>query len=235
MSLRSVVLSAFCLLSYTSAISQHMPANAPGAFLGLNVTDHMLQLDTRRFLYGSDGQKIEGSPYLNETFVPGEVVSSKGKFTGIDLRYNLYSENMEFRQRDVVYALTPRPEIKRINFGNYSFVISDYELKGQKKTGYFVLLDSGKVTLLAKKRVSFREAQPPKAIETMGKPAKYINEQDDYYYRIGDGRALEVNNVSKLIESLPDKQEEMKAFAKKEKISKNERELIELIKYYNSL
>lgn len=231
---RSVVLIVL-VLSCSSAFGQHMPANGPGAFLGLNITDHMLQLDTRRFLYGSDGQKIEGTPYLNEEFATGDVLSNKGKFTGIELRYNLYSGNIEFKQRDIVYALVPGPEIKRINFGQYSFVVENYESKGQKKDGYYVLLDSGKVTLVAKKHVSFREAQAPKALETMGKPPKYISEPDEYYYRVGTGNLINISNVKKLIEGLPDKQDELKAFASKEKISKNARELTELIKYYNSL
>jgi hypothetical protein len=45
-----------------------------------------------------------------------------------------------------------------------------------------------------------------------------------------------VGNLKEMIASFPDKQEELKQFAKKEKISpKKEDELLKLIRYYNSL
>ncbi|MBA4056281.1 MAG: hypothetical protein C0490_16320 [Marivirga sp.] len=131
--------------------------------------------------------------------------------------------------------MDPGPDIKKINLGDQVLVVEKYEVKGKSKSGYFALLDSGKVTLVAKKVITFREAQPPKALEVAGKPAKYSKSADEYLYKIGDGPLTGVGSIKKLIESFPDKQEELSQFVSQEKISKNEKELIKLVRYYNSL
>ena len=67
-------------------------------------------------------------------------------------------------------------------------------------------------------------------------PAKFSKSSDAYFYRIGSGELQEVDNIKDMIASFPDKQEELKQFAKKEKISpKKEEELLKLVRYYNSL
>lgn len=101
---------------------------------------------------------------------------------------------------------------------------------------YFLLLDSGYIQLMAKKVITVRAAQPPKALESSGTPAKYHELPDSFYYKIGNGELMKVTSLRKMIETFPDKQEEMKQYAKKEKISvKRKEELMMLLKFYNSL
>lgn len=224
-----------CVVACSATTAQHLPSNQSGAGSGLTLADHMLIKDSKRGLEGESAAKIEGSPYLNESFAPADVYSSKGKFPSVQMRYNIYTDEIEYKQKDIVYILLPGTDVKKIVFGDHVFVVESVDVKGKPKTGYFSLLDSGKVTLLAKKVVTFREAQAPKALEAEGKPAKYSKSQDEFLYKIGDGPLMEVNNIKKMIETFPDKQDELRQFAAKEKISRNEKELTKLIKYYNSL
>lgn len=224
-----------CMVACSPAMAQHLPANQSGAGTGLTITDHMLIKDSKRGLEGESAAKIEGSPYLNESFAPADVYSSKGKFPAVLMRYNIYTDEIEYKQKDIIYILLPGTDVKKVVFGDHVFVVETVEVRGKPKSGYFSLLDSGKVTLLAKKVVTFREAQAPKALEVEGKPAKYSKSQDEFLYKIGDGPLMELNNVKKMIETFPDKHDELRQFVATEKISRNEKELTKLIKYYNSL
>ena len=65
----------------------------------------------------------EGSPYLSEDFVSGEVYDSKKKFTGLLLRYNIFNDNIEFMQKGTTYALYAEPRIVKVLLGNEVYVV----------------------------------------------------------------------------------------------------------------
>ena len=57
-----------------------------------------------------------------------------------------------------------------------------------------------------------------------------------YFLQVGDGELKQVDNIKEIIAALPDKQDELTQYAKKEKISaKKEKDIIQFVKYYNSL
>ena len=201
---------------------------------GKDIRDHML-IDLSKKVDRSVTD-FEGSPYLSPDFIPGEVYSSKKKYPGLMLRYNIFNDNIEFMQNNTTYALYAEPRITKVLLGDEVFVVEKHEIKGKMGYGYFERLDSGKVTLLAKKIVRFTEEQEPKALEAAGKPAKFTRSQDVFYYKIGSAELSKVGALKSFIDSLPDKKEEVTSYAKKEKIgTKNENDLVKLVKYYNSL
>jgi hypothetical protein len=201
---------------------------------GKDITDHML-IDLSKKVDRSI-TSYEGSPYLSEEFVSGEVYGSKKKFTGLLLRYNIFNDNIEFMQKGTTYALYPEPRIVKVLLGNETYVVENYELKGKMAFGYFARLDSGKVTLLVKKIVRFTEEQEPKALQGAATPAKFTRAADVFYYRISNAETSKVGSLKSFIDSLPDKKEDVSNYAKKEKLgTKNESDLVKLVKYYNSL
>ncbi len=201
---------------------------------GKDITDHML-IDLSKKVDRSI-TNYEGSPYLSEDFVSGEVYGSKKKFTGLQLRYNIFNDNIEFMQKGTTYALYAEPRIVKVLLGNEVYVVENHEIKGKMAYGYFARLDSGKVTLLAKKIVRFTEEQEPKALQAAATPAKFTRVPDAFYYRIGNTETSKVGSLKSFIDSLPDKKEEVSSYAKKEKLgTKNESDLVKLVRYYNSL
>ena len=182
-----------------------------------------------------DDVKIEGSPYLNEDFVKGHIYSNRGNFNDVEMRYNIYYVFMEFKEKGQLYALVPNILVNKIQLDSLTFVVDFYEHKGVSTPMYAVRLDSGRVSLMSKKRILFRDQQPGKPIEG-DIPASYKQLPDVYYVKVGNGPLLEVRSMKKLIAALPDKQKELEEFAKKEKISPNKpEELTRFIQYYNSL
>ena len=226
MALKSIylLLVAFCI-SLTSFCQ---------TMTGKDITDHML-IDLSKKVDRSI-TNYEGSPYLSGEFVSGEVHDSKKKFTGLLLRYNIFNDNIEFMQKGTTYALYAEPRIVKVLLGNEVYVVENYELKGKIAPGYFARLDSGKVTLLVKKIVRFTEEQEPKALQGAATPAKFTRVADVFYYRIGNAEIAKVGSLKSFIDSLPDKKEDVSNYAKKEKLgTKNESDLVTIVKYYNSL
>jgi hypothetical protein len=215
------------LLNFSSAKTQ--------AITGRNIDDHLLIKDSQKGLGLDVSKDTEGTPYLTETFAMGEVYLDKGKHT-VPVRYNIYDDWIEYQQNDQTYVLDPNGHIKSVRFDDQVLVVEKYNFKGKTKHGYFVLLDSGKVMLFSKKVVTYRESQEAKALESGSTPAKYIRASDLYFYKVGNGELKKVDSLKNMIASLPDKQDELNQFAKKEKISaRKEEELIKFVKYYNSL
>lgn len=180
--------------------------------------------------------KIEGTPYLNEQFVEGEIVFGEANRTKVPVRYNIFQDLMEYQQNGKALALDPSNKIKKVKMGDEVFIVDKYRLEGKSKYGFLNLLDTGKMTLVSKKIVRYQEPLKERALDGGDLPAKFSRLSDAFFYRIGDGELKEVGNLKELIASLPDRQEEIRQFAKKEKISpKKQDELIKLVRYYNSL
>ena len=211
-------------------------AYAQSSFRGSNLEDHMLIKIMDEGINGKLRLDIEGSPYLNEEWVDGEIHTFKASYAGVSMRYNIYLDYIEFKQKGKSYILDPEPRLRKIELDGNTLVVAKYGRIGKMKDGYFLLLDSGKLQLMSKKAIQFKEAQAPKALESSATPAKYQQLPDQFFYRFGQGDLVKISNTRKMIAGLQDHQEELNAFAKKEKISaKKEDDLIRLVKYYNSL
>jgi hypothetical protein len=178
---------------------------------------------------------INGTPYLNEKYEEGVIHFADKRHTA-PIRYNAFQDLIEYQQNGKPLVLDPNETIKKVRFGNSTFVPLPFESKGKQKLGYFEVLDSGKVTLYSRKKVIFLDAKKGGALDGSDQPAQYKRSPDTFYYRIGDGDLKEIENMKEMIASFPDKQEELTQFAKKEKISpRKEKEIIQFIHYYNSL
>ena len=183
--------------------------------------------------------EYEGSPYIKDKFVKGDIYYDKNWcYTDVPLRYNIFRDEMEFKMegRVTIYAIEPDKKIQQILIQEDTFVVSDYEEKGKIITGFFKILATGKIDLLAKLQVDFKEEQPAKAMFDP-EPAKFTRRADQYYIKINEGDITQkISNIKKLIELIGDHKNELSNYAKKEKISTgNESELIQFISFYNSL
>jgi hypothetical protein len=201
---------------------------------GKDLKDHMLIEMTKKTDHSVT--EFEGSPFLNEQFVTGTVYSSNKKYGAIPMRYNIFNDQMEFQQNNNIYALYPEPRVTKVILGEETYVVEKHDVKGKMAYGYLTRLDSGKMILLSKKVVRFTERQEAKALQSSATPAKFTRVQDVYYYKIGDGDVTKVGSLKNLIESLPDKHEELSSYAKKEKLTtRSAEDLKKLSAYYNNL
>jgi hypothetical protein len=182
--------------------------------------------------------EYEGTPYNKDIFVKGDIYyENNWRYTDIPLRYNIFRDEMEFKieGRVTIYAIEPDKRIQKILIQKDIFVITDYKEKGKIITGFFKMLATGTIDLLAKLQVDFKEEQPAKAMFDP-EPAKFTRRADQYYIKINGDIAKKISNTKKLIDLIGDHKNELSDYAKKEKISaSNEFELIQFISFYNSL
>ncbi len=180
-------------------------------------------------------EAIKGSPYLDEKFVDGEIHYAS-KVHKVPVRYNAFQDVIEFKQAGQNLVLDASESIKKIHFGSTTMIPLKYSDDGKSKFGYFEVLDSGKVTLFSKKKITFTKAKKGGALDGSDQPAEYKRALDSFYYKTSDGALQEVGSIKSMIASLSDKQEELTLFARKEKISpRKEKEIVQFVKYYNSL
>ena len=192
---------------------------------------YLKSLDPQEFVY-------EGSPYYNENFVKGDLYYGKNwRYPDVLLRYNIFNDEIEFllEDKDQVYAIVPEKQITKIVMREDTFVVAEAPEGAQLVSGFYKKLAGGKVDLLAKMHVTFREKQPDKGF-VKPDPAKFMRMKDLYYLHKENEDVYRVSNIKKAIEYIGEKEDELEKFAKKEKISAgNESDLIKFMAYYYSL
>lgn len=180
--------------------------------------------------------QIQGTPYLNSNFQQGEIFT-KGKLLGTyPLRFNVYTENFEFRKSDKqILELNNPGRIGKIILGNETFIYAPYKDKNTISNGFFKLLNTGKAQGLVRYKVEFQEATPPGAYQ-QAQPATFTPIEKYLFVRIGDEAAIPVNKKSELLKAIPDHKQQISKFIKKQRIHVNrEKDLVKLLNYYNSL
>ena len=180
---------------------------------------------------------ISGSAYLNKEFINGTIYTvQKEKFANVPLRYNVYSDEMEFKnQNEEILAIAVPEIIKKIDIGDITFRYIPY-LAGQNvKNGYFELITDGKASLYIRHEIIFKDAEKAGAYKDPSPPS-FIKNPNEYYIQVGENAATLVKNKKSLPEIFPDNQDKIETFIKKNKTKTNELESIaELVNYYNSL
>ena len=182
----------------------------------------------------STGEEIAGSPYVDDKYKDGMIYYGDKNYAA-PIRYNAYQDLIEYQQDGKALVIDANAAIKKVTVGSEVFIPLRHE-GNAKKLGYFIMLDTGKLSLYSKKRIVFTPFKKGGKLDGSDQPAEFKKSPDVFYYQLGDGQLQEIDNMKSLIATLPDKQEELTQYVKKEKISaKKEKDLVQFVKYYNSL
>lgn len=192
---------------------------------GMEIQDHLLIRESRRFTRDAQEGRYEGSPYMNDEFRQAFVHSGSLKFQSVPMRYNVVEDVMEFQNGAITYLLDPDPKIAKIELGEATFVVP------RMHKSFYVSHLSGNLSLLSKSVVNFRPAN-----DLMGIPAKYGRQPDTYFFMLGESQPVKVTGLKGFLEMIPGKKNEMEKFARDEKISfKNKGDLLKLVEHFNSI
>jgi len=186
--------------------------------------------------YNLKPSEIQGTPYLNEKFVPGKLITSKGAaYTGVPLRYNGYSDDLEFQKGEDSYNMDPKTIVKRAEFGGLVLVCVQYYEGRKSKDGFFQLLTEGKATLLVKYTVKLLDKESAKPfIEP--KPARFDDPKKDYYLSINGAPAVLISNKKSLLELFGAEKDKMESYISGNKLSiKKDDDMIKIVSRYNRL
>lgn len=180
--------------------------------------------------------EIQGSPYLDAKFNPGKITTNNGAvYTDIPLRYNGYTDDLEFKKGEDTYNLDPKTIVKKAEFGGRTFGCLSYSENGKIKNGFFEILTEGKAILAVRYTVKFLEREEIKAFAEP-KPARFDEAQKDFFLTIDNAPARTVSNKKSLLEMFGDKKGEIETYISKNKINvRGEDAFIKIVAYYNSL
>jgi hypothetical protein len=179
---------------------------------------------------------IQGSPYLDKEFSPGKIYTNEGGvYENIPLRYNGYTDDLEFQKDKDSYSIDPKSIVKRAEFGGMIFCCLKYDDNGKSKDGFFEVLAKGKATLLVKYSIKFLEKEEVKGYSNPN-PARFDEAQKEYYIAFDSTTAKLIINKKNLLELFGTQKTEMESYISKNKLSvKNDDALTKIVIHYNSL
>jgi hypothetical protein len=200
----------------------------------VDALDHIARLKNM----DTQASTIEGSPYYHDEFIKGDIYYDVNwRYPEVPLRFNIFNDEMEIKPegQEKIYAIDPEKRVQKITIREDTFFVADYELKRKVVPGFFKELVHGKVDLLAKPHVNFKEKEVAKGFVEPS-PDRFIRMPDQYYVRKNGEMAEKLPSLKKLIELMGDHQNELEKYTKENNISVgNLDELIQFISYYNSL
>ena len=169
--------------------------------------------------------------YINTIYLAANVDNISETFF---LRYNLYRDEMEFSKNDQLLYLKKKKE-RSVIFQNFNIHYKVFALDNELK--YFIVHNEGNNQLLSRQIVTFQEEQPPKNSYAAGKPADFIREKDEFYFRFDKNNILEVpGNKKKFYAIFKENESKIKKYIKSNKLSiKKTEDLIKIVNYSNTL
>lgn len=182
---------------------------------------------------------INGYPYLFKDFTKGKLVVNNGAVFNVNVRYDMYANQMHLKDKEDIYAITHPEKIMLIETDSLKFVYSRYvKSTGEetnKDSSYFILKTDGKCLLLIKKNIRIQDSEPPKLYQD-AKPPKFIITNDTYYLKFKNISAVRIKNEKELLNVLNDQNQKMIKFIRTNKIGvKKIEDLVKVVDYYNGL
>ncbi len=229
MKTRKICFVALLMMSTVTLFGQDRP---PIITFGPNSYEVDFSFDKRyKKEYAHSYNDIEGSPYLNNEFVNGIFYIKDTVAIKLPIRYNIYSDQMEYQSKGENYVVGSPQNISRVVLGESEFIY----LPLIRKSGFFELFVSGKCKLVQKMRVDFIPSEGSKPIVGMTK-ARFERFPDVFYVVNNKDETLRIGNMKSVLTALQDKKSKVESFIKKERIRNTKKEnLIKIINYYNSL
>lgn len=175
----------------------------------------------------------KGSPYLNEKFQAGEVITNQNMaFKNLLLRYDIYNDQIEFKKDSEILIVPKNNFVIKAVMAQDTFILLPH---ANGTTGFYQQVHINKTSLLKKYSVDFNPAQKPQAYQD-AKPAEYVRKSDDFYLLLSDRSVHKISGLKSIIELFPQKDKEIKDFVKTNKLNvKKETALIKLTDYISTL
>ncbi|WP_372776160.1 hypothetical protein [Mangrovibacterium sp.] len=181
-------------------------------------------------------ENVDGSPFLADDFVPGEVIIDDSiSYESVPLRYNIYTDKIEFKNnQDQITEIDSPDHLYKFNLGARYFELIEYTEEGQTDRGILELLVDGHLKLYKKYNLEFQQAQ--KAIGySDAQPDRFVRLEDQYLLAVEQGNPKTFKNAKVLIENIKSLKPDISQYIKKEKVrTKTEKGLIQLIQYCNN-
>lgn len=220
--MKKLLLPLCCMFSYLAAFSQNI------SILQDPVSSRIFNIEKYA--------EIRGTPFFTDKWVKGSVLTTRGVYENLELKFDIYDNTIFFNKNDeafemqddiVSFTLMHKPG-QPASYSHFQKGIVGPGLQGNQ---YVQVLEKGNISLyrLYLKHVSEMSEVNAGIVKTFTNGAKY------YTGKNNAATLLKTDRESVLV-LLADKAEQVSSFISTNKISfKKEEDLIKIFKYYNSL
>ncbi len=161
------------------------------------------------------------------------VLKDKSVIDDIQLRYDIYHQQMQFIRNDDTLAFSHPEELDYIFLGDRKFVYSEFILDKTVQKGYFEVLHEGQCPLFVRRYITYH-MDPEDNINLSNEV--YVRECCYYIKKSGHSAEPILANRKSILCAFKDKEQEIGQFMNDNKLTgKTCEELKLVIAFYNSL
>jgi hypothetical protein len=187
------------------------------------------------FRWNAGNEKINGTPYLTEEFLPGMIHWNGTWNEGIELRYNIYQGSFEARLESGVIVIDPlRNNMDTLKYREEVFVKKYLNTgKGMQVVYLSLLGEHDDYALYKQYKIKLNEAVTDTDLYKEAKPAEY-KMQDPVYFVFKDNDHWTVKGSKSLAEIFQIDHKVVKSYLKdrKYKLSREE-DLLETVLHFS--
>lgn len=172
---------------------------------------------------------IAGTQYLDKNFQESYILKVNGiEIKDMLLRYNIYSDNMEFRKDGQIFVIAFPSEIHRVKLNGKAFIYEQYQLLNKVAHGYFEVLREGDFQLLKKYITKLKIPEKRDNEDSL----RFVRQSPAYYFRRGEGKIYLIGSQKQLVKVIQPVHQPVIDFIKTNKINgKDESKLISLMEF----
>ena len=193
--------------------------------------------DLKSNVGGLDYSEIKGSPYIVSDLQDGIVYFIKSNPIKSMLRYNAYTDEIEFIEKEQLKFLMKKYLIEKVKIGNDTYrYLSFFDFFKRQHNGYLKEIYSGPSKLFIREQVIFYPEEKVQTAYGQYKPNRFERVKDVIYYSFNNGVHELPMRRSQLVNIFPTNQLDVKNFIKKNKVRPTVlSSIIALFEYYDSI
>lgn len=177
--------------------------------------------------------EIKGSPYVNSEFFSAKIAENYEK---VDVRYNSYSDQVEYERDEQVYILPKESAFSKIEISSSPQQVLVMLNTNDEFSGYFYEIVDNKIGLYKKIKTKFIDAVPAANSYSSDKPASFKTLDPIYYIKTENGFIKSPKNQKDITAQFSDKKDVLTKFFKENKIRfNNEEDLKKLVNFLNQI
>jgi len=194
------------------------------------ITEHNI-LKAREYKRELSYEAIAGNPYFTKDYVKSVIYVTGRDSITLDLRFDLFINEMEYKQNEILMWLDKK-QIKGLKYGDKKVIVA--EIAGETEPVYLFVLEDGPYSLLLRKSVAFKDAEPPRPYaEPL--PQRFETEHDSYYIKNNNFPAQPAMTKKQLDDIVAGKPEAVEYVRKQKTKPAKEKDLRKLVQFLNTL
>ncbi|MEZ5199131.1 MAG: hypothetical protein R2764_22935 [Bacteroidales bacterium] len=178
----------------------------------------------------------ECSMYLDDEWKTATVILKDNTVKeNLSIRYNIYTQQMQFIQNSDTLAFGNPVEIASVVFDGRTFIFSSFYCNDQVKQGYFEVMCGGECKLLLHRCIKYKYVEECSDPNTEFVKEEYFLGKKFYILRNDQPAIVLPNKKNDVVDLLSNSNVDIKSYIRENKIKINqEKDLIKLFHFYNS-